>query len=68
MSKLMSKQISIFEQTSSREELAVCLFCSTQTKEKLNRSGVKGKENIAQTYLWVNIKVRQVIKDLGGKG
>jgi DNA-damage-inducible protein D len=51
---------------SGSTELAIHLFCATQTEEKLKRDKVKGKDNANQTYLEVGKKVRQIIKDLGG--
>ena len=48
------------------EELAANLFRATQTKAKLRRDNVQGKENANLTHYAVGKKVRDTIKDLGG--
>ena len=47
-------------------ELAANLFRATQTEDKLQRDGIKGKNEANRTHLQVGQKVRQTIKDLGG--
>ena len=48
------------------DELAANIFRSSQTKQKLERDQVQGKENANQTHYQVGRKVRQTIEDLGG--
>lgn len=48
------------------DELAANLFRATQTRQKLLRDKVVGKEAANQTHLEVGAKVRQTIKELGG--
>jgi DNA-damage-inducible protein D len=48
-------------------ELAANLFRATQTDEKLRRENIKGKEAANQTHYAVGRKVRQTIKELGGR-
>jgi DNA-damage-inducible protein D len=48
-------------------ELAANLFRATQTEEKLRRDKVRGKDAANNTHLEVGRKVRQAIKDIGGK-
>lgn len=48
------------------DELAANIFRASQTKQKLERDRVKGKEPANRTHLQVGRKVRQTIKDLGG--
>lgn len=48
-------------------ELAANLFRATQTEEKLIRENIKGKNEANQTHFEVGKKVRQTIKELGGK-
>ncbi|HPH90794.1 MAG TPA: hypothetical protein PLZ68_08225 [Ferruginibacter sp.] len=51
---------------SPRTEIAIKVFCITQTTEKLKREKVKGKENASKTYFEMREKVRQLIEELGG--
>lgn len=48
-------------------EMAANLFRATQTEEKLRRDKISGKTNANQTHFDVGKKVRQTIKELGGK-
>jgi DNA-damage-inducible protein D len=48
-------------------ELAANLFRATQTEEKLRRDRIKGKDAANSTHFEVGRRVRQTIKDLGGK-
>ena len=48
-------------------ELAANLFRATQTEEKLRRENIKGKMKANKTHYDVGKKVRQTIKELGGK-
>jgi len=48
-------------------ELAANLFRATQAEEKLKRDNIKGKANANQTHHEVGKKIRQTIKELGGK-
>lgn len=48
-------------------ELAANLLRATQTEEKLRRDDVNTKQIANQTHYEVGQKVRQTIKDLGGK-
>ena len=48
------------------DELAANLFRATQTRQKLIRDNVVGKDAANQTHLEVGAKVRQTIKELGG--
>ncbi|HRI62309.1 MAG TPA: hypothetical protein PK228_21355 [Saprospiraceae bacterium] len=48
-------------------ELAANLFRATQTEEKLRRENIRGKSKANQTHFEVGKKVRQTIKELGGK-
>ena len=47
-------------------ELAVNLFCATQTEEKLRRENIKGKTKANRTHYEVGAKVRKTIEELGG--
>ena len=47
-------------------ELAANLFRATQTEEKLNREGIKGKAAANHAHLEVGQKVRKTIQELGG--
>jgi DNA-damage-inducible protein D len=48
-------------------ELAANLFRTTQTEEKIKREKIKGKDMANVTHFEVGKKVRQTIKELGGK-
>ena len=48
------------------DELAANIFRASQTKQKLERDQVQGKEQANQTHFEVGSKVRQTIQDLGG--
>jgi DNA-damage-inducible protein D len=48
-------------------ELAANLFRATQTEEKLAREKISGKNNANKTHFEVGKKVRQTIKELGGR-
>lgn len=48
------------------DELAANIFRASQTKQKLERDRVKGKDAANRTHLQVGRKVRQTIKELGG--
>jgi DNA-damage-inducible protein D len=48
------------------DELAANIFRASQTKQKLERDQVQGKEQANQTHHAVGRKVRQTIKELGG--
>ncbi len=48
-------------------ELAANLFRATQTEEKLRRDNVQGKGAANATHYEIGSKVRQTIKDIGGK-
>jgi len=48
------------------DELAANIFRASQTKQKLEREQVQGKEKANQTHLEVGKKVRQTIEELGG--
>lgn len=48
-------------------ELAANLFRATQTEEKLRREKITGKERANRTHFEVGKKVRQTIKEIGGK-
>lgn len=50
----------------SSTELAISLFVSTQTEEKLKRDSVDNKRQANQTHLEVGTKVHETIQDLGG--
>jgi len=48
------------------DELAANIFRASQTKQKLERDKVQGKERANRTHLEVGKKVRQTIQELGG--
>jgi len=48
------------------DELIANLFRASQTRQKLEREQVKGKEQANRTHYEVGQRVRQTIKDLGG--
>src|SRR6266566_7426383 len=48
------------------DELAANIFRASQTKQKLEREQIKGKEKANQAHLVVGKKVRQTIEELGG--
>lgn len=48
-------------------ELAANLFRATQTEEKLKREGIKDKASANQAHYDVGAKVRDTIRELGGK-
>jgi DNA-damage-inducible protein D len=48
-------------------ELAANLFRITQTDEKLKKDNIKGENAANQTHFMVGGKVRQTIKDIGGR-
>jgi DNA-damage-inducible protein D len=48
------------------DELAANIFRASQTKQKLEREQIQGKENANQTHYEVGKKVRQTIEELGG--
>jgi len=48
-------------------ELAANLFRATQTEEKLKRENIKGKSAANNTHHEIGKKVRQTIKEIGGK-
>lgn len=48
------------------DELAANIFRASQTKQKLEREQVQGKEKANQTHFEVGKKVRQTIEELGG--
>ena len=48
------------------DELAANIFRASQTKQKLERERIKGKEKANQAHLEVGKKVRQTIVELGG--
>jgi DNA-damage-inducible protein D len=48
-------------------ELAANLFRATQTEEKLRNENIKGKQKANQTHYEIGKKVRQTIKEIGGK-
>ncbi len=48
------------------DELAANIFRASQTKQKLEREQIKGKEKANQAHFVVGKKVRQTIEELGG--
>ena len=48
------------------DELAANIFRASQTKQKLERDKIKGKENANRTHFEVGKKVRETIEELGG--
>ncbi len=48
------------------DELAANIFRASQTKQKLEREQIQGKEKANQTHYEVGKKVRQTIDELGG--
>jgi len=48
------------------DELAANIFRASQTKQKLERERIQGKEKANQAHLVVGRKVRQTIQELGG--
>lgn len=48
-------------------ELAANLFRATQTEEKLRNENINGKQKANQTHFDVGKKIRQTIKEIGGK-
>ena len=48
-------------------ELAANLFRITQTDEKLEKDKIKGDQSASQTHFMVGGKVRQTIKEIGGR-
>jgi len=48
------------------DELAANIFRASQTKQKLEREQIKGKEKANRTHHEVGRKVRQTIQELGG--
>jgi DNA-damage-inducible protein D len=48
------------------DELAANIFRASQTKQKLEREQIQGKEKANQTHLEVGKEVRDTIKRLGG--
>ncbi len=48
-------------------ELAANLFRITQTDEKINKENIQGQDAASRTHFMVGGKVRQTIKDIGGK-
>jgi len=48
------------------DELAANIFRASQTKQKLDREQIQGKEKANQTHFEVGKKVRQTIEELGG--
>ncbi len=48
------------------DELAANIFRASQTKQKLEREQIQGKEKANQTHLEVGKKIRQTIEELGG--
>ncbi len=48
------------------DELAANIFRASQTKQKLEREQIKGKENANQTHFEVGKEVRDTIRRLGG--
>ena len=48
------------------DELAANIFRASQTKQKLEREQIQGKERANQTHYEVGKKVRQTIEELGG--
>ncbi len=48
------------------DELAANIFRASQTKQKLEREQIQGKEKANQTHYEVGKKVRQTIEELGG--
>jgi DNA-damage-inducible protein D len=48
------------------DELAANIFRASQTKQKLEREQIQGKEKANQTHFEVGKKIRQTIEELGG--
>lgn len=48
-------------------ELAANLFRITQTDEKIKKDNIRGQDAASRTHFMVGGKVRQTIKDIGGK-
>ena len=65
-SKQLKKGQEILDYMGSTE-LAANLFRTTQTEEKIKREKIKGKAKANVTHFEVGRKVRQTIKELGGK-
>ena len=65
-SKRLKKGQGILDHMGSTE-LAANLFRTTQTEEKIKREKIKGKDKANVTHFEVGKKVRQTIKELGGK-
>lgn len=63
--KRLKKREQILDHMGS-DELAANIFRASQTKQKLERNQVQGKEQANQTHFEVGHKVRQTIQDLGG--
>ncbi len=56
----------IIQNADPTDELIANLFRASQTRQKLEREQVKGKEQANRTHYEVGQRVRQTIKDLGG--
>ncbi len=49
------------------EKAKQACFRATQTEDKLRREDIKGKDKANRTHFHVGAKVRQTIKELGGR-
>ena len=63
--KSLKKNQQILDHMGS-DELAANIFRASQTKQKLEREQIQGKERANQTHYEVGKKVRQTIEELGG--
>lgn len=63
--KGLKKHLDILDYMGS-DELAANIFRASQTRQKLERDQVQGKENANRTHLEVGQEVRNTIKRLGG--
>ncbi len=63
--KGLSKSQEILDYMGS-DELAANIFRASQTKQKLEREQIQGKEKANETHYEVGKKVRQTIEELGG--
>jgi hypothetical protein len=54
------------EKIMGSDELATNIFRASQTKQKLEREQIRGKEKANETHYEVGKKIRQTIEELGG--
>jgi DNA-damage-inducible protein D len=54
------------QELKGRDEFVANLFCASQTKQKVEREEIRGRDNVNRTHDEIRLKLRQFIQEMGG--